>query len=1069
MSQPKSLLTFSLVGLFCSAWASSLSAEDGESFFESRIRPLLVERCLECHGEKKQEGGLRLDSRAAWQAGGEHGSVIQIGDPNASRLIEAVRYANADLQMPPTKKLTEREISDLEAWVKMGSPDPRFGVVPMTNSKPKTLWSLQPIASVYPPLLSVNSWSQQPIDCFILEKQRLAGLEPSLIADRRTLIRRATVDLTGLPPSPAEVESFDLEMSPEAYSQLIERLLASPQYGEQWARHWLDVARYSDTKGYVYAREENRWVHASAYRDWVVRSFNGDLAYDRFVRLQLAADKIVPDGSPDLVAMGFLTLGRRFLGVTHDVIDDRIDVVTRGMLGLSVACARCHDHKYDPIPTRDYYSLYGVFQSCAEELVSCGQSQDKAFVEELEKRETNRRETIARRREEQSSRVRSKVEQYLLAQFELEKYPEEVFNQVVEPEDLNPFVVRKWQAFLAKDKQSANPVFAKWHSVVMEKVAGSDKEDRELLNQVASEYGAAFVDIEKRWREHLAAKTDTKCFPDPTDEQLRRVLYGIESPCHVPDEHITNIEVYFPTNVIVELWKQQGEVDKWLIDNASAPTYATILVDRPIPSSPRVFLRGNPMTKGSEVTRHFLSALGGEEAKPFEHGSGRLELANAIASPLNPLTARVMVNRIWMHHFGRGLVDTPSDFGNRAEQPSHPELLDWLAKRFIDSGWSIKSLHRTIMLSNTYKQGIESASQQMDPANRLVARMTARRLSFEQARDAWLASSGELDLQVGGKSNPLFDKKNLRRTLYANIDRESVSPVLRMFDFASPDLSIPQRSETLVPQQALFAMNHPFIADRAKQLTTTLGERDQLDRDRVEQLYVKLYQRRPTGDELQLAFDFIHSGDKSTELVRPTSYWSYGYGEFDITTGRIARFIPLPHFSGTAWQGSNTYPDKKLGWLQLNASGGHPGNDLKHTIVRRWTATRNGDYAIVSKISHEPTVGDGIRAFVSHSTKGLLRSAALHHSTEKIDVDSIACKKGDTLDFIVDIRDSLNSDQFLWAPRITLAGSTGSGGDTATLVSDAEKDFAGESMGLLDRWQQLAQVLMLANEFMFVD
>lgn len=1067
MSQTLSWSTFSLVALWFSTWSRSLHAEDGEAFFESRIRPLLLKHCIECHGEKKQEGGLRLDSRAAWQAGGDNGSVIHNGAPDSSRLIEAVRYANTDLQMPPIKKLSVREISDLEAWVKMGAPDPRAVITPIVSLEKKLLWSLQPIANVQPPQLAENTWSQQPIDCFILEKQRAAGLQPSPLADRRTRIRRATLDLTGLPPSPAEVDSFVHDSSPEAYSRLIERLLASPQYGEQWARHWLDVARYSDTKGYVYAREENRWVHASSYRDWVVRSFNEDLAYDRFVCLQIAADKIVPPGSPDLAAMGFLTLGRRFLGVTHDIIDDRIDVVTRGMLGLSVACARCHDHKYDPIPTRDYYSLYGVFQSSAEELVSCGHSHEIAFNEELEKRETKRREFIAKRREEQSTRVRSKVEQYLLAQLELEKYPEEVFNQVVEPEDINPFVVRKWQSFLSKDNQSANPILAKWHTVVMEKVVANEKEQRLRQSQVASEYGALFANIEKRWRELVAVNPEATGFPDTHDERLRRVLYGIESPCHVPDEHITNIEAYFPSNVIVELWKLQGEVDRWVMESENSPTYATILVDRPIPSSPRVFLRGNPMTKGSEVPRHFLTALGGDEAKPFGQGSGRLELANAIASPINPLTARVMVNRIWMHHFGRGLVDTPSDFGNRAEIPSHPELLDWLVKRFIDSGWSSKSLHRTVMLSNTYQQGSESESQQLDPDNRLIARMVARRLSFEQARDAWLTSSGELDLRVGGKSKPLFDKKNNRRTLYANVDRENVSPVLRMFDFANPDLSIPKRTETSVPQQALFAMNHPFIADRAKQLTAVFVENDQAQR--VERLFASLYQRRPTGDELQLAIDFINSDVESLKLERAPSQWSYGYGELHSTTGRISTFTPLPYFSGTAWQGGDKYPDTTLGWLQLSSTGGHPGNNLKHAIVRRWTATLDGTYSIHSKISHEPEVGDGIRGFVSHGTRGLLRSATLHHSAEQIDVDTIAIMKGDTLDFIVDIRDGLNSDQFFWSPKITLTGTTGSGGDTVNHVSDAEKDFSRETKSPLDRWQQLAQVLMLANEFMYTD
>lgn len=1041
--------------------------DNGEAFFEARIRPILVDRCQECHGEKKQEGGLRLDSRAAWQAGSEHGSVIHPGNPEASRLIEAVRYANSELQMPPKQKLDDREISHLEAWVKMGAPDPRSGVITTAKSEKAPLWSLQRVAIVRPPKLNENTWSQQPIDCFILQKQQIRGLEPSPMADRRTLIRRATMDLTGLLPTSAEVDSFVGDDSPDGYSRLVERLLASPQYGEQWARHWLDVARYSDTKGYVYAREENRWVHASAYRDWIVRAFNEDLAYDSFVRLQIAADKIVPVGSPDLAAMGFLTLGRRFLGVTHDVIDDRIDVVSRGILGLSVACARCHDHKYDPIPTRDYYSLYGVFQSSAEQLVSCGQSQDPSFVEELGKRQTKLRETINNRREEQSGRVRFKVDQYLLAQLELEKYPDEVFNQVVESGDLNPFVVRKWQAFLAKDKQSADPVFKKWHGLVDHSGVMDSTGLREESHQVASEYSHKLAEVETHWREFVVTRPDAKGLPDANEEALRRVLYGIESPCHVPDEHITNIEVYFPTDVIVELWKLQGEVDRWLMDSAGSPTYATILVDRLISSTPRVFLRGNPLTKGAEVSRHYLTALGGDERTPFEQGSGRLELANALACSTNPLTARVMVNRVWMHHFGHGLVDTPSDFGYRAELPTHPELLDWLVTHFIQTGWSIKSLHRAIVLSSTYQQAYDSKSQPVDPANRLLARITARRLSFEQARDAWLAVAGELDLRVGGKSQALFDSMNKRRTLYANIDREKVSPVLRMFDFANPDLSIPQRSETSVPQQALFAMNHPFVAERATHLTNNLGESGPTAR--IARLYVEIFQRKPTREELQLAMDFVQPEFESTISKPVPSHWSYGYGEFDTATGRISAFTPLPHFGGMAWQGGDNYPDPKLGWLKLDATGGHPGNDRKHAIVRRWTSTMDGNFSITSKITHEPAVGDGIRAFVSHSVSGLLRSATLHHSAEPIDIDSIQVRKGDTLDFIVDIRDGLNSDQFLWSPKITQIGTTGAGGDKANAVYDASIDFSSESESQLDRWQQLAQVLMLSNEFMFVD
>ena len=400
-------------------------AEDGTAFFESRIRPLFVERCIGCHGEKKQEGNLRLDSRAGWQAGGDQGAVVVAKDAAMSRLMTAVRYEDENLKMPPSKKLSEREIEDLATWIQLGAPDPRDGL-PTAKASDKPLWSLKPLAAINPPEVSNNGWSDQALDRFVLKKLQLAGLQPSLPADRRTLLRRVTFDLTGLPPTVAEVEAFERDTSVDAYEKVVERLLNSPHYGEQWARHWLDVARYSDTKGYVYAREEKRWVHASTYRDWVVQALNSDMPYDRFVRLQIAADQIVPPGSPDLAAMGYLTIGRRFLGVTHDIIDDRIDVVTRGMLGMTVACARCHDHKYDPIPTRDYYSLYGVFQSSAEQLVPCGDSEDEAVQQELAKRKTKLSEIMSTRREEQAARTRARVEQHLLAQLELEKYPEEV-------------------------------------------------------------------------------------------------------------------------------------------------------------------------------------------------------------------------------------------------------------------------------------------------------------------------------------------------------------------------------------------------------------------------------------------------------------------------------------------------------------------------------------------------------------------------------------------------------------------------------------------------------------------
>ncbi len=852
-------------------------------------------------------------------------------------------------------------------------------------------------------LLAAEHWAFQPlkpgkeqsIDAYIQKELSQHGLKPAPRADVRTLIRRAHFDLTGLPPS---------DLSDQAYSVLIDRLLSSPHYGEHWARHWLDVARYSDTKGYVYAREEKNWVHATPYRDWVVRALNDDMPYDRFLLLQIAADQVVPPKSPDLAAMGFLTLGRRFLGVTHDIIDDRIDVVTRGTLGLTVACARCHDHKFDPIPTRDYYALYGVFQNSAEALVPCTNGENAELAALVKKN----RDLMTKRREEQMARTCAQAADYLAAQNELEKYPEEVFGQLLDEKDLNPFIVHRWKAWLEKHPG---------------------------------------VEI--------------------TDELLRRP----DSPAFVPDEHIANNEMYFPNSVTTELWKSQAEVDRFLIKSTAAPAHATVLVDRAAPSTPRVFTRGNPLTKGDEVPRQFLSLFG--PPQPFKKGSGRLELAQAIIDPRNPLTARVMVNRIWQHHFGRGLVNTPSDFGKQGSPPSHPELLDWLAAEFIRSGWSIKHMHRLIMLSETYQQSSKT-SDPSDPDNRLLARMTPHRLSFEEARDAWLSAAGRLSLRIGGRPDALFASSNTRRTLYALVDRQNVPTVMTTFDFANPDLSIPQRTETTVPQQALFGMNHPFVVQQAKALikwSAQASERRSADTDRVNFIFKRLFQRNPTPDELASALAFVSVDEKPVivESDRSNS-WHYGYGEWDENSGRVKNFNILPHFTGHAWQGDVDWPNTKLGWAQLTAEGGHPGNDRKHAAVRRWIAPADGSYDLRSTLIHEPKPGDGIRAFVSHSRLGKLLSTKLHASKAELNLAAITFQQGDTLDFIVDIGDGLNSDQFLWSPQIRASNAVaGSGGDSVPELWDARKDFAEQPKTNLSPWEQLAQVLMLSNEFMFVD
>jgi hypothetical protein len=1097
-------------------------------FFEKSVRPLLLNVCGECHGEKKQWGELRLDSRSAIVKGGESGAAIVPGDPDQSLLIAAVRHEDG-LEMPPDGKLTAEQIGDLERWIREGArwPDEPNGPVEPALAA-RSHWAFQPIGNPAPPDLE-DAWCRTPIDRFILEKLTEQGLRPAPVADRRSLIRRLSYDLTGLPPTPEEVEAFVRDDDPDAYSRLVDRLLASPHYGEQWGRHWLDVARYSDTKGYVYAREERFLVQAPAYRDWVVRAFQEDLPYDRFLLLQIAADQVAPEAPEELAAMGFLTVGRRFLGVTHDIIDDRIDVVTRGTMGLSVSCARCHDHKYDPIPTADYYALYGVFQNCTERLVQIGEPAERTdeyvtFEEELHKRQRALEEKLAESRTEAADRVRARITEYLLAQLELEKYPEESFGQILSPDDLIPAFVRRWQQFLSDAQERDDPVFKAWHrfasigglddplsgrpdgtpgggspsfpednarAVCQELAREAEKgtvhplvverfaSPPESMREVAERYGELFTEIDRQWRETLASASTTGATPlptgldDPDAEALRQVLYGPHSPCRVPEEAIVTTEYYFDTRRTEALWKLQGEVDRWLINSPLAPPFAVAVVDRETLIEPRVFRRGNPATRGETVPRRFLSLL--SEQPPFAHGSGRRELVEAIVDPDNPLTARVWVNRVWQHHFGAGLVSTPSDFGLRAAAPSHPELLDWLARWFMQQGWRTKDLHRLIVHSTVYRQQSArpesdetvSRAAELDPENRLLWRMNPRRLSFEEFRDTLLAVSGDLDRSIGGRATDLFAATHRRRTLYGLIDRQFLPGVLRVFDFANPDLHIPQRSETTVPQQALFAMNHPFMAERARTLVSRLPETNS-EKVRVDELYRLAYQRAPTPLQRQAALEFLSAAEESPLPVDPpeTRDWQYGYAAIDPEAGTLGEFRPLPHFTGAAWQGGPDWPDGQLGWVQLTAEGGHPGNDLNHAAVRRWRAPRAGTFRIRSTVTHEPAVGDGIRCWIISSRQGVLKQAAVHQRQEPFHLDSIDVQAGETIDFVVDILENLNSDQYLWTPVIELVSAEE---ETAATTWDARRDFRGPPVSRLTPWEQLAQVLLSANELMFVD
>ncbi len=1114
-----------IIGLLVFKGVFQAHAEDPSlDFFETEIRPILVDKCSGCHGPDKQEGELRLDLRDSILTGGDSGAAIVPGDAANSLLMKAVRHQDG-LEMPPEEELSQRAVKAMEHWINSGAPWPASTEsLTVSTLKPaeqaEKHWAFQPVRRPAVPVVAdEQGWIHNPVDAFILEKLRANGLTPSPPVDKRSLMRRVSYSLTGLPPSPEEMRRYLSDNSSTAYADLVERLLASPQYGEHWARHWLDVARYSDTKGYVYAREERFWIHAWTYRDWVARAFNEDLPYDRFLLLQLAADQVADRRQSDLAAMGFLTLGRRFLGVERDIVDDRIDVVCRGTMGLTVACARCHDHKYDPIPTADYYSLYGVFNSSVERAERLAPPlDDEAFEAELKKRQDVLQERLIAARQESSDRVRARVADYLFAQSELDKYPANGFDQVFQADDILPAFVRRWQRFLREAKRTNDAVFAAWHiyadlpaaefATAAEAVTKQIQQDESIpallqrafetspasFREVCDRYGAIFSQAIERHKSQAGNSQEDSTI----DADLIAILYGPQAPAQVPDGPIVLTETYFDSSVCTALWKLQGDVDRWIINSPQPVPYALALVDQAQPIEPRVFVRGNPLVQGTDVPRQFLALLSGSDRQPFEHGSGRYELAQDIIDPHNPLTARVLVNRVWTAHFGNGLVTTPSDFGTRAAAPSHPELLDWLADHFIAQGWSVKELQRWIVMSSTFQQSsrgpadpsMVSEAIRLDPDNRLLWRMNPRRLTFEEFRDSLISTAAQLDESVGGRPTELFAAPYpVRRTLYGLVDRQFLPGALRMFDFANPDLHVAQRSETTVPGQALFFLNHPLLLERARALaasTTSTVTRRSLSEgrseahrpddirqctpeERVEAMFQHVFQRSPSDTELSDSLALVHDAEETqSEPTRATiPDWQYGYGRLDTASSRTADFEALPFFSGSAWQGGANYPDPELGWVQLSAQGGHPGNDTQHASIRRWTAPRDGSYRVRSQLTHEPAAGDGIHAAIVHSTKGILSECALHHDTIEMSHADIECKAGQTLDFMVDIKDGLNSDQYLWP--ITIDEINPSELNGVGLVWDSLQDFPNPTPQPLNGWEQLAQVLLCSNEFMFVD
>ncbi len=926
-------------------------------FFEKSIRPVLVEQCYKCHGPEKQKGALRVDSRAAILKGTDLGPVVVPGKPDESDFIKSLKHTG-DSKMPEkADKLSDAQIAAMSEWIRMGMPWPESDkpATPGAQEIAKQHWSYQPVKKLTPPAVAdAQKWGQSPVDQFILAGLEAKKIAPSPRTSKRTLLRRATYDLTGLPPTATEIDAFEKDPSPDAFAKVIDRLLASPHYGERWGRHWLDVARYADTKGYLAGDENRRFSYSYTYRDWVIRAFNDDLPYDQFIIQQIAGDRIATPENPEpLAALGFITLGRRFLNNQADIIDDRIDVVSRGLMGITVACARCHDHKFDPISAKDYYALYGVFASSVEPA-----SKDLPVL-----------------------------------------------------------------------KNNVDPA-------------------------TEAEYRKQFAERDGEVNKHL---------------EKSRQLYALRTlpllgvPAVIPQD-IT--ERLMDKQAKIELNKLRKKVEE-LNAGPLSPPRPMALVDTPQPYNPRVFIRGNPGRPGEAVPRRFLEVLSGGKPEPFKDGSGRLELARAIANKDNPLTARVLVNRVWTYHFGTGLVRTPGDFGVKGEAPTHPELLDYLATQFVENGWSVKKLHRQMMLTSAYQQSSDDRPEavQADPENRLVHRMNRRRLDFEALRDSLLTAAGQLDKTMGGRPVELATAPYAkRRAVYGYIDRQNLPGVFRTFDFASPDTTSPQRFQTTVPQQALFMMNNLFVLEQARAVVARPQYQEpQAYEAQVHELYGCVLARKAEPSEVDVGLRFVMNGitNPSPREV-PQPVWQYGFGFYDEAAKRV-EFKKFAAFVKDVWQVGAKLPDARLGHVSLRNESGHPGNDLQHDAIRRWTAPQDGVIAISGALRRPSKDGDGVVGRIVSSRTGELWKAEVPAAgSAEAKLERVEVKAGETIDFLVGCLGGANSDSFVWAPLIR--------GDAGEF--DAKAQFAGPPPPLppqLKPWEQYAQVLLQTNEFMFID
>jgi hypothetical protein len=804
---------FALAISFCLAAQSALAqVDDAEAFFEVKVRPVLVAHCAKCHGADKQSSGLRVDSREALLAGGDRGPAIAPGDSDKSVLVQAVRHGD-DLKMPPDERLSEQSISDLSTWIRAGAHWPARAATTAAFESARH-WAFQPVAPVEPPS-DQSGWAATAIDRFIMAGLRERGLQPTEPAPKQALLRRAYFDLIGLPPTPEELKMFLADDSPEAFAKVVDRLLASPQYGERWGRHWMDVVRYADTAG---DNADYPVPELHLYRDYIIAAFNDDKPYDQFVREQLAGDVLAAAGPNDryaerVMATGFVAISRRYgtmpQELWHLTIEDTIDTVGQAFLGLSLRCARCHDHKFDPVTTEDYYALYGIFDSTRYAYAGSEEYQSKGMN-------------------------------------------------------------RTGFAPLLPAASAAPKLEAHARQVDELRAAIEDAEQNDALVGTIAELQRQI---------DAASKLVAEAAPGDTDTPRRKEqLAALEKE-----------QQRAKRDLDAQLKKRRDELRDALRSGLPPDLPGAYAVSEGQPHDVPVQRRGEPGDAGPIIKRNTPRFLRGPRDLAIPDGaSGRLQLADWLASDTNPLTARVMVNRIWRQHFGKGIVETPSNFGTRGAAPTHPQLLDWLAREFVASGWSVKTLHRAIMLSRTYQLSSVAAPvaadgrspEAIDPDNRLYWRFDRRRLDAEALRDALLAVAGTLELDPpAAHPFPPLDQwhwtqhspfktiyPSNKRSVYLMTQRLQRHPFLVLFDGPDTNYSTGARTAATVPLQALFFMNNPLLADQAQSFAARLLAVSSEPRARVEAAILRAWGREPEADEIARALAYLDTA--RDELAR---------------------------------------------------------------------------------------------------------------------------------------------------------------------------------------------------------